>query len=67
MRRLQPTRTARALSLTLALLLPGALLAAVRTERIQYQDGDQVLYGFLSYDDRPCPRPASTGSDATCA
>ncbi|WP_295448775.1 dienelactone hydrolase family protein [uncultured Thiodictyon sp.] len=44
--------TARApLTLTLALLLAGRVDAAIQTEAVQYHDGDQVLTGYLTYDD----------------
>ena len=39
------------LALTLALLLPLPAGAAIQTEAVQYKDGDQVLTGYLSYDD----------------
>ena len=39
------------LALALALTLPGATFAEVKTETVQYHDGDQVLTGFLAYDD----------------
>jgi hypothetical protein len=35
----------RTLALALTLCLPAAALAAVKTEAIQYRDGDQVLTG----------------------
>ncbi len=38
------------LALTLA-LGPLAALAEIRTEAVRYQDGDQVLNGFIAYDD----------------
>ena len=47
----QTTPTPLALTLALALALPGAAIAAVKTEAVQYKDGDQVLNGFVSYDD----------------
>jgi len=41
---------ARILALALALGSTAAL-AEVKTEAVQYQDGDQVLNGFIAYDD----------------
>ena len=38
-------------TLVMVLGLPTAGLAAVKTEAVKYQDGDQVLNGFISYDD----------------
>ncbi len=46
------------LALIIALSLSGAASAAVKTEAVQYRDGDQVLTGYLSYDDALTgPRP----------
>jgi dienelactone hydrolase len=39
------------LVLALALALPAAASAKVKMEPVQYQDGDQVLNGFIAYDD----------------
>jgi dienelactone hydrolase len=54
-RRIRPSSPAApkaALAAALAALLAvPAVLAEVRTEPVQYRDGDQVLNGFLSYDD----------------
>jgi dienelactone hydrolase len=46
------------LALALALGLPAGALAEVKTETVQYRDGDQVLTGFIAYDDSlPGKRP----------
>lgn len=46
------------LTLTLTLLLPPAAFAEVKTESVQYQDGDQTLTGYIAYDDSlPGKRP----------
>lgn len=52
------TPLALALTFALTLALPGASFAAVKTEAVQYKDGDQVLNGYVSYDDAiPGKRP----------
>lgn len=56
MQHIAPTPVAVVLALALA--LPAAAIAAIKTEPVQYRDGDQVLNGFLSYDDAlPGKRP----------
>jgi len=47
----QPRPGRLALALTLALLLPVGVEAAVQTEAVEYRDGEQVLTGYLAYDD----------------
>ena len=36
--------------------------AAIKTEVIEYREGDTVLEGFVAYDTDKGARPASTGS-----
>jgi dienelactone hydrolase len=46
------------MALALLLGLPAAAGAVVKTEPVQYQDGDRVLNGFVAYDDSlPGKRP----------
>ncbi len=50
-------RTA-AYALAIALAAPVAATAAVKTDRVEYRDGDTALTGYLSYDDSIAePRP----------
>lgn len=45
-------------ALLLAAMLPATALAAIQTEMVEYQDGDQNLSGYLVYDDSlEGPRP----------
>ena len=42
----------------LALLIAGVAQAAVKTETVEYKDGDVTLKGYLAYDDaKPGKRP----------
>lgn len=44
--------------LALTLVMPTIAVAEVKTQTVQYQDGDQVLSGFIAYDDSlPGKRP----------
>jgi dienelactone hydrolase len=47
---LKPPARRAALALLVA-LGPAAALADIKTESVQYRDGDQVLNGFIAYDD----------------
>jgi dienelactone hydrolase len=45
-------------TLALSLALCGSAFAAIKTETVEYKDGDQVLEGFVAYDDaNDKPRP----------